>query len=228
MDSTLKDAEREDAKEAAWAAFVLSLFTAGAMRFLGAYVQYSVLPSALSGKDQLLPQITMSPALAPVFKVVTVGEISRQYAAAFGGLAQDLGNRLIPRFLESSSVAGQPLNTLGGLEVMRTKFTKLLEEAAGMVLSDLTEAKNWIVEHDEFGSEWIASSGGSVDAARNAIRDRLNKKRIEWGKAWDFYGKIPFPINQAQLAQHYERGLWIGYVAAILYRDFREVKLQTI
>src|SRR5262245_26955215 len=81
MDTTLKDAEREAAKEAAWAAFIMSLFTAGAMRFLGAYVQYSFLPKVLPGKEKLLPQITLSPSISPTYKVVTVGEISKQYAS---------------------------------------------------------------------------------------------------------------------------------------------------
>src|SRR5262249_12143398 len=117
-------------------------------------------------------------------------------------------------------------NTVGGLEVMRSKFTKLLEDATDMVLSDLTDAKNWIIEHDEFGSEWIAYSSGSVDAARDAIRDRLNKNRVEWGKSWYIYGRKPFPIIQEQLAQHYERGLWIGYIGAILYGSFRAVSVE--
>jgi len=226
MDTTLKDAEREAEREAAWAAFIVSLFTAGTMRFLGAYVQYSFLPKVFSGKQKLLPEIKLSPSIAPTFRVVTVGEISKQYAAAFGGFAQDLGNRLIPRLTEAATAGSQDLNTLGGLEVMRSKFTKLVEEATGLVLSDLTDAKNWIIEHDEFGSEWIEYSGGSEDAAHNAIRDRLNKNRVEWGKSWQIYGRKPFPVDQEQLARHYERGLWIGYIAAILYGRFRVVSVE--
>ena len=226
MDTTLKDAEREAEREAAWASLIVSLFTAGAMRFLGAYVQYSFLPKVFSGKQKLVPEITLTPSIAPNFRPITVGEISKLYAAAFGGIAQDLGNRLIPRLAEAATAGSQDLNTLGGLEVMRSKFTKLIEEATGLVVSDLSAAKNWMIDHDEFGSEWIAYSGGSEDAARNAIRDQLNKNRVEWGKSWQIYGRKPSAINQELLARHYERGLWIGYIAAILYGRWRVVSVE--
>jgi len=54
----------------------------------------------------------------------------------------------------------------------------------------------------------------------------LNKNRVEWGKSWQIYGRKPSAINQELLARHYERGLWIGYIAAILYGRWRVVSVE--
>jgi hypothetical protein len=223
VDTTLKDAEREQEREAAWAAFVLSLCTAGAMRFLGAYVQYTFLPRVFAGKEKLVP-VNLS---SWVYQPVTVGEISRQSAAAFGGLAQDLGNHF-GRLLATASKesAGQQMHTIGGLEVLRSAFNRMVEEAAALVNGELKNAKNWMNEREEFGMEWIRYCGGDAERARREIGDHINKLRKHWAVYWEFYGKKPQPIALGPLAHQYERAIWVGHVHSALYGQLRSVSAE--
>ena len=85
-DRTLKEAELEHQRDAALEAFVFSLLLAGSMRFLGAYVQYTLVPrikhSAKVQWDSSMPGVgVLVPVSAPMFSSMT--------ASAFGGVVMD-------------------------------------------------------------------------------------------------------------------------------------------
>src|SRR5690606_37843944 len=88
-DETLRKERLAKEREAAVTAFVFSLLTAGSLRFLGAYVQYSFLPNLLS-KSHVMVSMQKG---APTWTLVTQ-EFSKLQASAFGGIVQDVGNRV--------------------------------------------------------------------------------------------------------------------------------------
>jgi hypothetical protein len=216
---TLKLAQAEREAEAALAAFVFSLVTAGAMRFLGAYVQYKLVPSSTRiPYTYKFTGFTPGGGLPEMTKVTfaPVENFSKLQAAAFGGLTQDAGNKLLPSiFPKVSKPATTSFDTWAGVENLRADFIKLVEDSAAVVLQQFGEVQRWLNQERAFGRAWSSVSNEDTELARSKIRDHIDLLRKKWSSEWEFFGKSPSKISRDLLAQSYERALWAQYLIEV-------------
>lgn len=210
-DAVLEAEKLAREKEAAVTAFIMSLLTAGSMRFLGAYVQYSFFPSFLS-KSHVM--VTMKNG-APAWTLVTQ-EFSKLQASAFGGIAQDIGNRAVALTFPSPRKPNYQLERATDVELLRADFNRLLEAGASLVSQQLSDAQEWMNESTEFGAAWAAQHAENQEKARFSIRTHFEKLRKQWAEKWVFYGREPAQISKLALAEEIERSLWAAYVARAL------------
>jgi hypothetical protein len=84
------------------------------------------------------------------------------------------------------------------------------------VLGEFKKVQQWLNQESEFGEAWLAFSGGSRESARSKIVAHIESMRNDWAKNWDFFGKRPFDISRASLANLYERAWWATYVIKAL------------
>jgi hypothetical protein len=229
--TTVRLAEEERAREAARAAafytVVLSLLTAGAMRFLGAYIQYSLLPSIVNSKWVQAPINPITGANVGKILVMDGPRFSQIQAAAFGGIVQDLGNKLIPLTFPKPKTPSYQLDSLAGVMNMNADFLKLLDDSASLVLGQFDEVQKWMNEDTTFGSAWATFADGNEEHARTYIRQHIDKVRRKWAVDWEFFGTVPNAINRRALSERYERSLWASYVVSTL-GPIREKKRGTL
>lgn len=208
---TLAKAKRESERDAAYDAFILSLATAGAMRFLGNYLQYDVMARSFPRNGFTYKNFKFGDLEINVPVKLPPLEFSRAQAALVGGLVQDAGNKTIPYALPSPK-ASYELSSWSGVENLRADFLKLLEESQQAVIKQFGAAQDWMNQHPDFGSAWLTAAGGNVELARVMILQQFEAIRGVWIALWEFYGKEPYPITRALLANTFERALWAGFL----------------
>jgi hypothetical protein len=208
--NTLKIAEAEKAEKAAFNAFVFSLLTAGAMRFVGAYVQYAFVPSFKVPTYSW--DISKGIGVVPKLNVNYAEKFSKLQQSAFGGIAQDIGNRAAGLLLPKPKQASYDFASWSGVINLQTDLNKSIEESAKAVLEQFAAVQTWMNDDAEFGSAWMKISDGKVENARALIKNHIVKIRETWAAKWEFFGKSPIPVARALLADHYERTLWAGYL----------------
>lgn len=208
---TLTKAKRESERDAAYDAFVLSLATAGAMRFLGNYLQYDVMARSFPSKGFVYKNAQFGDLKIQVATPLPPLEFSRAQAALVGGLVQDAGNKTIPYVVPLPKVSYE-LSSWAGVENLRADFLKLLEESQQSVIRQFGAAQAWMNQHPDFGAAWLTVAGGNVELARVMILQQFESIRWTWVALWEFYGKEPYPITRALLANTFERALWAGFL----------------
>lgn len=201
-------AERE--REAEFNAFVFSLLTAGAMRFLGAYVQYTFIPSLKNVEAKW--DFSKGPKSIPGLKITETDKFSRLQASAFGGIVQDIGNRVAEGLFPDPVRKAYNLDSWSGVFNLQADVTIHIDKSAKIVLDQFSDIQKWMNESTEFGAAWIAITDGNVENARVMVRARCLELRNQWARQWEFFGKSPKPIIRSMLAEKYERALWAGYI----------------
>lgn len=209
--NTLKIAEAEKAEKAAFNAFIFSLLTAGAMRFVGAYVQYAFIPSFKTPVSYSW-DISKGIGVVPKLNATYAETFSKLQQSAFGGIAQDIGNRVASAILPKPKQAVYDLASWSGVINLQTDFNKSIEESAKAVIEQFAAIQIWMNQEAEFGSVWMKLSDGTVENARALVRAHILEIRKGWANKWEFFGKSPVPIVRELLADHYERTLWAGYL----------------
>ena len=174
-DRTLKLAQAEREQQAAFNAFMFSLLTAGAMRFVGAYVQYAFVPSF---KANIVYGWSDNGGLSIVPQKVIVSStevFSKLQQSAFGGIAQDLGNRFANLALPKPKQAQYDLTTLAGVLALQADMKGHIDECAKKVIEQFTAIQTWMNEDTEFGWAWSRLTDGNIDNARVMIRTRIKE-----------------------------------------------------
>lgn len=222
---TLDEAREERQSEAAIDTLVFSLTLSGSMRFLGAYLQYDVLPKVTIENKQFIYYYDHSPRdIYKMFGLVLREHVTRlpptqfskMQAAVFGGIAQDLGNRLVPLTFPSPKSTPYELDSYAGVENLRADLGNLLDASAKVVLTQLREAKKWMNDSTEFGHAWASAAGGNTGIARGDIRKHIEDLMDGWGRKWEFFGMVPQPIHRELLTDAYERSLWATHALTVL------------
>ncbi len=213
---TFQEADEERKAEAAFDAFIFSLVTGGAMVLLGAWVQYSLVPSFVTrtAKWDFSKGLTSVPGLT----VTTTEKFSRMQAAMFGGIVKDVGGKIVSHaFPEPKRLAvdSYPMDQPSVAANMDADFGRLVDDSAEVVLKQLRDVQTWMNEGTEFGDAWLKYAHGSVEQARTEIRLHLDKLRQEWAKDGQFFGQTPRKIQRKFLAEEYERALWAGLFAKL-------------
>ncbi|WP_274626690.1 hypothetical protein [Arvimicrobium flavum] len=209
--NTLKIAEAERQAQANFNAFIFSLLTAGAMRFVGAYVQYAFVPSfkvPVSYKWDMSKGVSVVPKLQ-----IEYGErFSKLQQSAFGGIAQDIGNRAATLIFPKPKQAEYELASWSGVFNLQTDLMKSVDDAAKVVLDRISGWQTWMNNEPEFGAAWMRIADGNMETARALVRSRIEERRKDWAGKWEFFGKSPVAVSRNLLADHYERSLWAGYL----------------
>jgi hypothetical protein len=217
-DTTLGEAEAQRAREAAVEAFIFGLLTAGAMRFLGAYVQVSVVPAIKT--EQVVQQFPDVQALQFLTETQTVERFSKLQAAAFGGIVQDVGNRTLPALAGTSAfpkpkAATNRLDSWSGVINLQTDLEKFLGDSSDAVLGQFLEVEKWLIRDTGFGDAWAATANDNADVARVWIYKHFDRLRQEWAKQWEFFGTTPTVPSRGGLAKQFERALWATYILRV-------------
>jgi hypothetical protein len=199
------------------------------MRFLGVYLQYTAIPRIKIKRPSrpifIYPE--NKPGMIGLIHVpVDPFEFSKGQAAAFGGIVQDIGNRVASLAFPKPDGGAHKSDSWFGVENMRADFNKLVDGSAQQVLDQFSDAKDWMNEHAEFGAAWALHAKGDEERARGAILDHFGKQRKQWARDWEFFGKTPNPIDRAQLADAYERALWSSHLLEVLVKALDEAKRQ--
>jgi hypothetical protein len=211
-DQTLQQAKEESERDAAIAAAILSLVTAGSMKLLSVYLEHIVVPSIKVSQSahQVVKRLRRPDALpAP-------SRFSGFQSAAFGGLVEETGKAALDQALKPSSDFPTPqakqyqLDTPQGIENLRADFVKLIDDSAKVVYSQFTEAQKWMNGSTEFGAAWLGY--GSVQSARFMILQKFESLTRNWADRWEFYGTTPLKFDRSRLAKQFERALWAAYL----------------
>jgi hypothetical protein len=214
--NVLKDAQAEREADAAFHAMIISFMAIGPMSFLGAYVEHTVIPrltKLIHTNDPLIMGLnTGSPFIVKSTKVVSVQRFSALQADAFGGIAQGIGNQLLPLTFPKPVNMNFQLDSSARVELLRNEFLRLIEDSAKVVITQFTNVQTWMNENNEFGEAWT-KSGGADPKAR--IRLHFDGLRNEWAKQWKFFGTDPVPIATQTLTDTIERALWAGHLARV-------------
>jgi hypothetical protein len=204
---TFEEAKEERERDAARAAFVFSLVTGGAMVFLGAWVQYAVIPKFTVSKYNLKFSDWENFGTK-----VTTARFSNMQASMFGGITKEVGGKLIPLAFPKPKAIPYPMDLPSVGFNLTADFGKLVDESSAVVRDQLSEAQTWMNESTEFGEAWAAYTGGNAERARTQIRLHFDKLRQEWANNWEFFGKTPKQSVRKLVADQYERGLWAAYI----------------
>ena len=230
-DRTMKLVEGERAQDAARAAFinnlVFSLLTMGAMAYVGEFVKAGLPKLQIGNGKTDLVDAFKSPSVETYLaekvlvtnKVVlsTPFQFTRMQASVFGEIAKDAGNRALPlAFPKPPEIVPYRIDSMGGLESLRQDLEKNLKGSKGLVLGEFKKVQQWLNQETEFGEAWLAFSCGSKEQARSNIVRHIETLRNDWAKKWEFFGKAPFDISRAPLAELYERAWWATYVIKAL------------
>ncbi len=234
-DTTLGEAEAQRAREAAVEAFIFGLLTAGAMRFLGAYVQVSAVPKMM--KTELVPKffITDRPDTQLLLEAKSVERFSKLQAAALGGITQDVGNRALPALAGTSAfpkpkAATNRLDSWSGVNNLQTDLDKFLGDSSDAVLGQFLEVEKWLIRDTEFGDAWAATANDNADVARVWIYKHFDGLRQDWAKRWEFFGTTPTVPSRGGLANQFERALWATYILGVYdeeaQADMRKIRVK--
>jgi len=209
-----EERKAEAEAQAARIGFIFSLMTAGSMICLGAWVQYSLVPTFKNAKWDFSKGLTAVPGLKITDK------FSKMQAAMFGGIVKDAGKDIVKAiggkiekyaFPEPKRITF-PMDQPSVAANMDADFSKLIDESVAVVLNQIKDVQNWMFEGTEFGEAWAARTGGNLERARTEIRLHIDTLRQGWAKEWQFFGKTPCMIQRAALAKQYERGMYAEYV----------------
>jgi hypothetical protein len=227
--NTLEAAKEERAHDAAVDALIFSLVTAGAMRFVGAWVQYSLVPSVKDLSKIKLPTPYMSGMTPVIPRNVTPPEFfSKLQSSAFGGIAQDLGNAAVRLSFPRPGTPSYSIDSWSGVENLRTDLSKNMDESSRLVLEQFGTVQSWMNEVTDFGEAWLTAANGEVEKAREKIRLQFDNLRRSWAHSWEFFGKTPNSISRPALARHYERCLWASHVNIVLNQALEDKKWVTL
>lgn len=228
-DSTLEQAKAERERDAAIAGAILSLATAGSMKFLSVFLEHIVVPS-----------IKVSQAAQRVFKGIPKPDapaiparFSGAQAAAFGGLVEEVGKAGLDQALKPSSDFPSPsakdyqLDTPYGVGNLRADFEKLINGSAKVVYDQFSLAQRWMNESTEFGEAWLADTDGNEAAAREKIRGYFESWTRVWARKWEFYGTRPQAFDRFRLAKQFERALWAAYLIQRIASTLNEGLVDT-
>jgi hypothetical protein len=207
---TFEAAKEERERDAARDAFIFSLVVGGAMVFLGAWVQYGLVPRATTRTAKW--DFSKYPTSVPGLKIVTSQRFNHMQAKMFGGLTEEVGGRVIEHEFPKPKAISYPMDLPSVGFNLTADFNKLVDESSKVVLDQLLEAQTWMNEGTEFGEAWAAYTGGNAERARMEIRLHFDKLRQEWANNWEFFGKTPKQSVRKLLADQYERGLWAAYI----------------
>ncbi|MBB4256106.1 MULTISPECIES: hypothetical protein [unclassified Bradyrhizobium] len=210
---TFTEVEEQYKADAARFAFIFSLVTSGAMTFLGAWVQYKFVPSFTVRKYKW--------DLASVMQMnepQTLDRFSKMQAAIFGNLVKDVGKEIGKKFPAPDRRGSYPMDQPSVAANMDADFSRLVDESAEVVLSQLRDVQMWMNQGTEFGAAWLAREKGNVEQARTAVRQHIDTIRMRWAAEWEFFGKTPVKIARHFLADHYERALWADYIHEVFDR----------
>ncbi len=218
-DSKLEEAKRQRERDAAVAAAILELLTAGSMRFLGAYVQYTFLPNKFR---RTVHRIEITDGFLNVIEKPI--EFSKVQASALGGVVQDVGKAVVPQLMGEQKFPEPQkkqyrLDTWAGVGVLEADLDNNIDESAKTVFDQLDKAKNWMNESTEFGTTWAKRGGGTLGTVQQQIDNHLNKLRADWAAESEFFGRTPNPPQRQLLADHYERALWADHTLHLLTPD---------
>jgi hypothetical protein len=181
------------------------------MVMLGAWVQYALVPSFVTRSAKW--DFSKGLGSVPGLKIDTAQKFSLMQGQMFGGIAQDVGGKLITAAFPGPARQGSyPMDQPSVAANMDADFGRLVDESAEVVLKQLREAQAWMNEGTQFGEAWVAYAKGSVEKARTEIRLHFDKLRTQWANDWEFFGKEPIKIARSFLADQYERALWADYI----------------
>lgn len=204
---TLEEAERERQANAAIGGLVLGLMTAGAMRLLGGYLQYDYLPNKF--RTHTTKVVWDFLRLADTERVTV--EFSRLQAALFGGLVQDLGNKLVPLIFPKPKAVHYQLDTWDGVNNLRADLLGLIDGSTSAVTTQFEDADRKLRDDPSFGQGWLEHSKSVKGNPKVLMYQHFDKLRRRWANEWEYYGKTPAFFSRDQLARAYERGLWAAY-----------------
>jgi hypothetical protein len=214
-DKTFDKMREEHERDAQWASLVLSLATSGAMQFAGAFVQYTFVPNLkIPQPPSMSWDFSQGLGKVPGLKLVPRApfQFSQLQAAAFGGITQDLGNKLIPLAFPNPPKVHYETDSWAGVNNLHADFDNLIDDSSQVVLDQIAKVQTWMNSSPEFGAAWAAFNGGNEQVARQQILDRIDGQRQQWARDWQFYGKTPKPFVRQLLSDQYERALWAGYL----------------
>jgi len=210
---TFTEVEEQYKADAARFAFIFSLVTSGAMNLIGAWIQYKFVPSFTVRKYKW--------DLGSVLEMKgpeAVERFSKMQAALFGNLTKDVGKEVFKKFPAPERNGSYPMDQPSVAANMDADFSRLVDESAEVILSQLRDVMAWMNQGTEFGAAWMAHTNGNVERARIEIRLNIDKIRMQWATQWQFFGKIPVKIARHFLADQYERALWADYIHEVFDR----------
>lgn len=220
-EQTFVKAQKEREADAARDAFVLSLLTSGAMVFLGALVQYAVVPKFTATNYKFVSKYNWDTSDLEKFGTKFEGLVgkteerfSKMQAAMFGGIVKDAGGKVVPLAFPKPTAIFSPDNLLT-VQHLKATNEHLFADSIKVVVGTLKDAKQWMIDDTEFGELWAAYCNFNENNARAAIRARISDLRDQWAKDWQFFGQTPRPVPVPLLANQYERALWADYIVQI-------------
>lgn len=209
----LDDINAEAARDAEIVGLLLGLVSAGGLRFFGAFVQYSYLPDKLR---QTVTRLNLN-QYGILTKFDETVEFSKEYAAALGGVVQDIGNRATSLGI-SLAKPQVPHNDNPSIFVnnVENSFFSRLSQDTSKVAGTLAGLAHWMTKDPgkpgSFGFEWAVECDNNRERGDRLITDHINMVRRRLADQWYFFGKSPVKANSVILQNVFERGLWASYV----------------